>query len=274
MPTRNCWHVWPVWLMETLVRERRRVMAATAVVVLVVAGCGTVVGLHVETVVWATGLGMLLVVAVVAGWLGLRHVRLARQLHRASRPTEFLGVSIQAVRGLPPVVAGLLRPRIYACEELLATLPPGQSRAVVLHERSHLDHRDPARLVALEAVRRCLGWIPAIAHLEETARARLEIRADRHALEAGVTRQELAAALMRLSTTGPATMPAFGVVSDQRLLALLGEDRVGGRVSRRWLGVLAVVVATGAVCTSVLPGAHPEFMWVVGCLQTICVPGL
>ncbi len=242
-------------------RDRHGIAGIVASTAIVLGGCGSLLGLHVHAILGLLVAGGLTVLALVATWVSIRHVRLARRLHAASSCAEGPSNQVYDVPGLAPVVAGLVRPRLYAGVDLLAALPRRQRDAVIAHERSHRDHRDPLRLVGLESIRRCLGWIPVVATVEQANRARLEIRADRDALDDGATRQDLAAALLRLSSRPPTTMAAFGEVTDLRLQALLGDDvRSAGMHSRpSWLRLVPVMIATAvatAACTWLLASPH------------------
>lgn len=250
--------------------EWRRPVGHAAALALLVLGCGMAFGVHLEAVVAVAALAAAVVVVVTAGWVALRHTLLARRLRQAARGRDVDGVPVEAVPGLAPLVAGLVRPRLFGCEELFHDLPAGQRRAVLLHEQAHRHHHDPRRLVVLEAIRRSFGWMPVIADMERSARARLEIRADRYALERGASRHDLAGAMLHLADGGTATTPAFGAATDQRLLALLGEDPSLHRIEGPWWLLVGAAVVAGAVCTTLLSGSHPEFMWIVRCLGSGC----
>lgn len=251
--------------------EWRRVVGTAAALAVLVLGCGMVLGIHLELVVAGLALGVVVAVTATAAWVAVRHGLLARHLRRVAQAMEIDGVVVETVPGLDPLVAGLVRPRVFGCRALFQDLPEGQRRAVLLHELAHRQHHDPGRLVLLEAVRRCLGWMPAVADLEASARARLEIRADRFALRRGASRRELAAAMLRLADAGAATTPAFGALTDQRLRALLGDEEPSQRRSAvQLVAVVAAATVAALTCTSLLAGTHPEFTWILRCLRSAC----
>ena len=134
------------------------------------------------------------------------------------------------------MVAGLLRPEVYCGEDVHALLSPREQRAVLLHERCHQRRRDPVRLVLLDAVDQTLGWLPMVRRWTIDQRARIEIRADQHALRGGATRQEIAAALLRLGSSGLAPGAGFAGVTQRRLEALLADESpISHRSSMRTL---------------------------------------
>ena len=102
---------------------------------------------------------------------------------------------VEAVAAREPfaVTWGLARPRILVSDGLAGALSPAELTAVLAHERSHLRHRDPARLLA------AYGWyLPAARWLAGRVALNTELAADRAALgQAG--RGELAGALLKLA---------------------------------------------------------------------------
>jgi beta-lactamase regulating signal transducer with metallopeptidase domain len=169
---------------------------------------------------------------------GLGHARLARRLERSSRAGSIAGVAIRwsssAASAGAAAVAGLCRPRIFVDPRLLERLTEAEMRAVLLHERCHQIHRDPARLLAIASAAPLLRRLPGGPARLEAARARVEIDADRYALRHGATRAELARALLELDSPGtPLTAAAFPSATELRLQVLLGKTWAPGLAPRR-----------------------------------------
>lgn len=248
----------------------RRPLALTATSLVAVFGCRVVFGFHVEVLLVAVAAGMAVAMAATAAVLAVRHVQLVRRMNVAGSPVEINGFGIIDVPGVSPLVAGLVRPRVYGDRMVVAELDAAHRRAVLLHEQSHQRQFDPARLVVLDAIDRCLGFIPAVRSFGNRARAQIEIRADRHALANGATRTDLARALLRLADS-PQVLATFGAVTDQRLRALLNGDHTVASRSRWMWGVAATVIAAGAAtCLSVSGAAHADIMWAIQCASLHC----
>jgi hypothetical protein len=150
----------------------------------------------------------------VAGSVALR--RLARDDGRPLPPAvrsaaARLGLAgrVEAVAAAEPfaVTVGLARPRILVSTGLAGPLSPAEITAVLAHERCHLRHRDPARLLAARLLA-AYGWyLPAARWLHGRAALNRELAADRAAL-AQAARAELAGALLKL-----AALPACPAVA-------------------------------------------------------------
>jgi Zn-dependent protease with chaperone function len=164
-----------------------------------------------------------------AGHRGLR--RLARDdsrpLPRATRSavaTLGLAGRVEAVAAGEPfaVTVGLMRPRILVSDRLAGALSPAELTAVLAHERCHLRHRDPARLLAVRLLA-AYGWyLPAARWLAGRVALNRELAADRAALTlAG--RGVLAGALLKL-----AALPACPAVA----AASPAGDRAGSLEAR------------------------------------------
>ena len=173
------------------------------------------------------------------------------------------------------MVAGLLRPEVYCGEDVHALLSHREQRAVLLHERCHQRRRDPVRLVLLDAVDQTLGWLPMVRRWTIDQRARIEIRADQHALRGGATRQEIAAALLRLGSSGLAPGAGFAGVTQRRLEALLADESpISHRSSMRTLVLSAMVsAALLAGCAPISDAAHPELHFLSSCQHESCSSG-
>lgn len=166
--------------------------------------------------------------AVIA-WHGLRHLRLARRIRRESTPAIEAGIAVRRVdAAVGPFVAGLREPSIFCPVDLADRLEPAELRAVLLHEEHHRRTRAPLRLLPLDALAAAIP-APVIRGWASRARAVVEIEADRDALRAGATRVALAAALVRLSESGPLGAAGFATAAELRLRALLGEDPLAAR---------------------------------------------
>jgi beta-lactamase regulating signal transducer with metallopeptidase domain len=160
----------------------------------------------------------------VVTWHGLRHDRLARRLRRESTPGTEFGISVRRVNAAAgPFVAGFREPSIYCPIDLANRLEPAELRAVLLHEEHHRRTGAPLRLLPYGALSVAIP-VPAVRGWASRARSVVEIEADRDALRAGATRPALAAALLRLSDSGPVGVAAFATAAELRVRALLGED--------------------------------------------------
>jgi len=167
----------------------------------------------------AAGLAASAVVAVraVAGSRALRAV-----IRAARRPVPAFLQNEAAALGLATrldVVAGedafaitysLIRPRILVSTGLAAALAPAEVRAVLAHEREHLRHRDPLRLLAARLAAAWCCYLPAAGWLAGRAALRHELAADR-AAAGSAGRGMLAAALLKL-----AAMPASPALAAAR----------------------------------------------------------
>ena len=105
------------------------------------------------------------------------------------------------------ITYGLIRPRILVSTGLTTALTPAEIGAVLAHEREHLRHRDPLRLLAGRLFAAWACYLPAARWLAGRAALRHELAADRAAAgRAG--RGVLAGALLKL-----ASMPACPAIA-------------------------------------------------------------
>jgi len=91
-----------------------------------------------------------------------------------------------------------LRPRICLSTALVRRLEEDELRAVLLHERYHLRHRDPLRLVIARYFAAGLYVVPVVEDLVEHFTLEKELEADQDAVAAMGTVVPLARALGRL----------------------------------------------------------------------------
>ena len=149
-----------------------------------------------------------------AGWRALRAlIRAGRRPVPLIVHNEAAGLGcagrLDAVAGEDAfaVTYGLFRPRILVSTGLAAVLTRAEIGAVLAHEREHLRHRDPLRLLAARLFAAWGCYLPAARWLASRAALGHELGADRAAAgRAG--RGVLAGALLKL-----ASMPACPAVA-------------------------------------------------------------
>lgn len=181
--------------------------------------------------------------------LGAAHRPVPPILHNAATCLGVAGkVDAVAAGEAFAVTYGLVRPRILVSTALTAELTAAEITAVLAHEREHLRHRDPLRLLAARLLAQWAWYLPAGRWLARRCALRRELAADRAA--AGSTgRGVLAAALLKL-----ASLPACPAVA----AASPAEDQPGslearvaqledGRPPRQRLTALRVLASGGAL---------------------------
>lgn len=173
---------------------------------------------HAETVLPATAF-----VALVAGGaaVGVYRIltqalasrRLARRVSEAAVPApprltatasrSGLERRVVAVAGEEPFsfVFGAVAPRVAVSHGLLEAATDAELAAVLEHERYHVRHFDPLKLLIARALPGALFYLPALASCRERYIAARELAADREAL-ATCGRQPLVSALLN-AVRGP-----------------------------------------------------------------------
>jgi Zn-dependent protease with chaperone function len=165
------------------------------------------------------------------------------------------------------VTYGLIRPRILVSTGLAAALAPAEISAVLAHEREHLRHRDPLRLLAARLAAAWGCYLPAAGWLARRAALRHELAADRRAA-GSAGRGVLAAALLKLAArpTCPEIAAASPAGDGRRALEARITQLERGRPLRQRLavsrllasgGTLAILAAASLCCAAMsqfLPG--------------------
>lgn len=161
----------------------------------------------------------------------------------------------------------LIRPRILVSTTLAAELTTAEVAAVLTHEREHVRHRDPLRILAVRLLAAFAWYAPAASWLASRAVLRRELAADRASAH-GTGRGVLAGALLKLASrpTCPAAAAAGPAPDAPGSLEARIAQLEGGRPPRMRLtgpralgtaGIVAVVMAAGACCAALsqlLPG--------------------
>jgi len=176
-----------------------------------------------------------------------------------------LRLPLFAVESAFPIVAvvGVLRPRIIIARSVLAACPDDELRAILMHERHHVERRDNLKRALLVMLPDPLTLLPASSRLLAAWRDAGEDAADECADRLGEGgRPALAQALLRVarlasSTGAPALIPASALYSggnlERRVRRLLAPStsqprRAGTWVTPLLLGVsVAALAALGAV---------------------------
>jgi Zn-dependent protease with chaperone function len=139
----------------------------------------------------------------------LATARLSRQVRRLRAPltgelrtaAERTGLTgrVDLVDAAAPFcyVYRALRPRVVVSRGLLATVSELELRAVLEHERYHVDNLDPLKLALIQATRSALFMLPILQSLLRRYLTARELAADRQALDA-CGRGPLAAALLKV----------------------------------------------------------------------------
>ena len=228
-------------------RRRHAALVGVTGASLAVAACMLMLPVPGHLATWSVPMlgaagGLIAAAAIPIAWRAHRHSRLARELTHLARPAELAGVEVQQLEGLDAAfVAGIRRPRIYCAPDLAHRLTRHELRAVLLHERYHQLDRAPAKLVVLEALTPLLRTLQAGRAWLAQRYAALEIAADRHALDHGVSRTSLARALIKLAPAQPGLGIGFASAADLRLAALLDGDTPPTAAPAIWLAAPAAV---------------------------------
>ena len=136
---------------------------------------------------------------------GQRAARRAMRIWMASAETVALpGIEVPAyaIRSPFPIVAivGTVRPRLIVARSVLDTCSHRELRAIVAHERRHLQNHDNARRAILSAVPDVLTWLPFSTRITEMWHAAAEEAADDAAAQGSPSaRVDLASALVRVA---------------------------------------------------------------------------
>jgi Zn-dependent protease with chaperone function len=147
----------------------------------------------------------------------------ARLLGREAVDVEVGGRTVRTVTGRRLLAFSL--PRRYGgvvlSEDLFSALEPGELKAVLEHERAHVDQGHHAVMAVVEAFVRPLRFIPLFAEVATSVPLYFEIAADDHARKVAGT-PALASALLKI---GP-QVEEDGHLGGSYALNIAGPDRV------------------------------------------------
>jgi Zn-dependent protease with chaperone function len=170
-----------------------------------------------------------------------------------------------------------LRPRICLSTALVERLDRDELRAVLHHERYHLRHRDPLRLVVARYFAAGLYVVPVVDELLSFHTLQKEIEADQEAVRASGGVKALASALYKLlPDADDVSLGLLVPVSSLSVTEARIDQLVAGRPLSLSLSPLSIVLSCGAlvaagVLVAVQGGASGAF---AALPPLFAVPGL
>ena len=201
---------------------------------------------------------------VVAGVRGSAPKR-GSVLWLAARRAGLPASRMRVIAGLPnpAFTAGFFQPRVYVAAELAGHLDFEQLVALLVHERAHLERRDPLRFFILRALACTLFWLPALRRLADDLADEAEVLADDAAVaHAGTV--ALAGAILALANWPGVRLSAsagfaHGDLLDRRVRRLVGEEpRLGTHVT--WTSLAGATLALALVWSSGAVALHARVL--------------
>jgi len=174
--------------------------------------------------------------AMVAGLSDVRGVRkFTRSLPKMEIPSRLCGLIREC--GLRPdrvvlfpswlsfaCTAGLFSPRIFVSTQLFDSLGDEEVKAVLRHEQSHAQRKDPLRGMLIGLLTRFLFFIPPAVQQLRRVKRDLELVADSHCLAFSPSPDILASALVK--------MRRENLVKTRAITGFAGEDFLEERLHR------------------------------------------
>jgi hypothetical protein len=213
-----------------------------AVVVLGLAFCGIALG-------FGALLRQVAATAVLIRSLVSRKVRIPAKVRAAAIGLGLEGRIDVVVDGRPfSFCYWFFRPRICLSTELARRLDREELRAVLLHERYHLRHRDPLRLVVARYFAAGLYVIPVVDELLGFYALEKEIAADEDAVREAGGVSSLANALYKvLPDAGDVSLGLLVPVSSLSVTEARIEQLVAGRRIALALSPISIALSGGAL---------------------------
>jgi beta-lactamase regulating signal transducer with metallopeptidase domain len=155
----------------------------------------------------SASLAMLLALAASGVHLFLRR--------RRWRTATVAGAQVYVTEGVGPAVVGLLRPRIVVPVWVTMALPRHQS-AVIAHEQSHLDARDPQLLTLALALLVFMPWNLPLWWQLRRLRYAIEIDCDARVLQGGIDPTHYGETLISVGERQSAYIGAVAAMSESK----------------------------------------------------------
>jgi beta-lactamase regulating signal transducer with metallopeptidase domain len=220
------------------------------------------IGIPPSIAAWLIGIWLL-----GTGWQGLALARARRDTNRivaaSERSRQFestyrdilpAGIEIRLTTRFGPAVVGVFKPTILIPHDLAAMLPPASLRAVILHEVSHIQRRDPLVFALQTLAETALWWNPAFRWTARVLDASRESACDQRASRSSKSpidyAESLLAAIERLALLARTpTSRVLGVASamqslDRRIEDIIVERKPPGVGARIFIAALALVAGS------------------------------
>ena len=229
----------------------------------------------------------------LGAWLATRN--LIRDWTRAGSELKLTAIPLTSyvLRHPFPIVAivGVISPRIFIAEQVLAALTPDELKASLAHELGHLYSQDNLKRTVLRACRDALTIVPCGRLLDRSWTDASEEAADERATAGDpIAALNLASALVKIARLAPRgatpTMPSAayfigandpGTLNERvrKLLQRPAATLVSDPVNERMVGIIlwstALVFLSATVCLVVTPGAlaytHSGLEWIVAAFK-------
>jgi hypothetical protein len=170
---------------------------------------------------WRAASAAMLVALLVSGM-----VLFSRK--RRWRVATVAGAQVYVTEGVGPAVAGLLRPRIVVPEWVTLAQPRLQS-AVIAHEQSHLDARDPQLFTLALALLVFMPWNLPLWWQLRRLRYAIEVDCDARVLKGGIDPTHYSEALICVGERQSAYIGAVAAMSESKSFL---EERIRIMISK------------------------------------------
>jgi len=98
---------------------------------------------------------------------------------------------------------GFISPKIYLSSTVLTRLNLAEIEAILLHEKYHLEHRDPLKILISQSIKRALFFLPIFKDLNNGYVVGKELAADKKAISLLGNKKILIEALIKIFTPQP-----------------------------------------------------------------------
>lgn len=198
---------------------------------------------------WRASSGAMLLALILAG------AHLAFRKRRWKRDSV-AGAQVYVTEGVGPAVVGLLRPRIVV-PRWVTVAPPTQQAAVLAHEQSHLDARDPQLLTFGLTLLVCMPWNLPLWWQLHRLRYAIEVDCDARVLLGGIDPMHYGETLISVGERHSAYVGAVAAMSEPKSFL---EERIRIMLSKpvKWhrAGIAALAglsLALAALAAQVSP---------------------
>jgi beta-lactamase regulating signal transducer with metallopeptidase domain len=147
---------------------------------------------------------------------------------RRWRTATVAGAQVYVTEGVGPAVVGLLRPRIVVPQWVTMALPRHQA-AVIAHEQSHLDARDPQLLTLALALLVFMPWNLPLWWQLRRLRYAIEVDCDARVLRGGIDPTHYGETLISVGERQSAYIGAVAAMSESKSFL---EERIRIMISK------------------------------------------